>query len=64
MFWVVAAILWFGAFFYCVFGSGELQPWAVPALIPSALELLHVQPALDTEKHSDKIEEDSLTDKT
>ena len=28
MFFISAAILAFGSIFYCIFGSGKLQPWA------------------------------------
>ena len=28
MFFIAAAIVAFGSIFYCIFGSGKLQPWA------------------------------------
>jgi len=30
VFYLGAAIYAFGTIFYCVLGSGEVQPWAVP----------------------------------
>lgn len=39
VFFVASAIYAFGAIFYIIFGSGELQPWAFEAKAPEEVML-------------------------
>ena len=39
MFFVAAAIYAFGAIFYIIFASGELQPWAVEEKVAEDMQL-------------------------
>lgn len=58
MFFISAAIYAFGAIFYGFFGSGQLQPWAMP---PDALRGIEVDVEVSTveeeKKHTDTVQD-------
>ena len=45
MFYISASIYAFGTIFYGLFGSGEIQPWAVPEIA-----VLDVKPSQNAEE--------------
>jgi len=58
LFYVTAAILTFGAVFFCIFIKGEVQPWAMVTKEPKATEMLTLEADDETKKSLTKEEEE------